>query len=59
MFRVVLALSGSRGSRSRSKRPNGVTCAVKVLREAGRSYRFIAKELNLSPNTIMGIAHRH
>lgn len=33
----------------------------KVLRllEEGRSYRFIAKELRLSSNTVMGIAHRH
>ncbi len=29
------------------------------LLEEGRSYPFIARELSLSPTTIMGIAHRH
>jgi putative DNA-invertase from lambdoid prophage Rac len=36
-----------------------LTPKVLCLREKGRSYRFIAKELNLSKNTVMGIVHRH
>ena len=37
------------------------TRPTRVLRllEDGRSYRFIALELGLSPTTVMGIAHRH
>jgi putative DNA-invertase from lambdoid prophage Rac len=44
------------GERTKSSR-----FAPKVvrLREEGRSYRFIAKELDLSVNTIRGILHRH
>lgn len=42
-------------------RPKSDRLAPKVigLLQEGRSYRFIAKELNLSPNTVMGIARRH
>jgi DNA invertase Pin-like site-specific DNA recombinase len=47
--------------RKPGERPKSDRLAPKVivLLEEGRSYRFIAKELNLSPNTVMGIAHRH
>ncbi len=47
--------------RKAGERPKADRFTPKVLRllEEGRSYRFIAKELNLSPNTVMGIAQRH
>lgn len=43
------------------ERPKSDRLAPKVLRllEEGRSYRFIARELCLSPTTVMGIAQRH
>jgi len=44
------------GYRPKSDR---LTPKVISLVEDGRSYRFIARELNLSKNTVMGIVHRH
>ena len=47
--------------RKAGERPKADRLTPKVLRflEDGRSYRFIAPELGLSPTTVMGIAHRH
>jgi DNA invertase Pin-like site-specific DNA recombinase len=47
--------------RRTGERPKADRLAPKVLHllEEGRSYRFIARELGLSPTTVMGIAHRH
>jgi len=40
---------------------NPIAFGLKVLAliEEVRSYRFIARELNLSKNTVLGIAQRH
>lgn len=47
--------------RKAGERPKADRLGPKVIRlsEEGRSYRFIAKEVNLSINTVMGIIHRH
>ena len=47
--------------RKTGERPKADRLAPKVLRllEEGRSYRFIAREVGLSPTTVLGIAHRH
>ena len=47
--------------RRAGERPKADRLAPRLLRllEGGRSYRFIARELSLSPTTVMGIAHRH
>jgi DNA invertase Pin-like site-specific DNA recombinase len=47
--------------RKKGERPKSDRLAPKVigLLEEGRSYRFIARELSLSPTTVIGIAHRH
>jgi len=59
-----IAAAKARGKtfgRKTGERPKADRFAPKVLRllEEGRSYRVIAKELKISPNTVMGIAHRH
>jgi putative DNA-invertase from lambdoid prophage Rac len=47
--------------RKMGERPKSDRLAPKVLNllEGGRSYRDIARELKLSKNTVMSIAHRH
>ncbi len=51
---------GKTFGRKPGERPKSDRLAPKVLRllEQGKSYRMIAKEVDLSINTIMGIAHR-
>lgn len=46
--------------RKEGERPKADRLAPKVIQlsEEGRSYRFIAKELDISVNTVMGIVHR-
>ena len=47
--------------RQAGQRPKSDRLAPKVLRlfKEGRSYRAIARELNLSKNTVMDIIHRN
>jgi DNA-binding NarL/FixJ family response regulator len=47
--------------RKLGERPKSDRLAPKVisLLDEGRSYRFIARELGLSPTTVMAIAKRH
>lgn len=63
-IRSGIAAAKARGKtfgRKAGERPKADRFTPKVLRllEEGRSYRFIARELKLSPNTVMGIARRH
>lgn len=63
-IRSGIAAAKARGKtfgRKPGERPKSDRLAPKVHRllDNGRSYRFIAKELNLSKTTVMGIAHRH
>ena len=52
--------NGKKFGRKPGDRPKSDRLAPKVLKllEEGRSYRFIAKEMNLSKTTVMGIVHR-
>lgn len=47
--------------RKAGERPKSDRLTPKVIHllHEGRSYRFIARELGLSPTTVMEIAHRH
>lgn len=63
-IRSGIASAMARGKtfgRKAGDRPKSDRLAPKVLglSEKGRSYRFIARELNLSKNTVMDIVHRH
>ncbi len=63
-IRSGIAAAKARGKtfgRKAGDRPKSDRLTPKVLGllEKGQSYRFIAKELNLSKNTVMDIAHRH
>jgi len=62
-IRSGFAAAKARGKifgRKAGERPKSDRLAPKVRRllQEGRSYRFIAKELNLSKTTVMGIVHR-
>ena len=63
-IRSGIAAAKARGQtfgRKAGERPKSDRLASKVvsLLEEGRSYRFIARELGLSPTTVMSIVHRH
>lgn len=63
-IRSGIAAAKARGKtfgRKAGERPKSDRLAPKVQRllKEGRSYRFIAKDLNISKTTVMGIAHRH
>ena len=63
-IRSGIAAAKARGrtfGRKVGERPKADRLAPKVIRllGEGRSYRFIAKELDLSKNTVMEIVHRH
>lgn len=62
-IRSGIAAARARGKRFGRKtgecpKSDRLTPQVRSLLEEGRSYRFIARELNLSKTTVMGIAHR-
>lgn len=63
-IRSGIAAAKARGKtfgRKAGDRPKSDRLAPKVLTliEEGRSYRFIARELNISKNTVLGIVQRH
>jgi DNA invertase Pin-like site-specific DNA recombinase len=62
-IRSGIAAAKARGKtfgRKTGERPKSDRLAPKVLKhlEEGRSYRFVARELKISKNTVMDIAHR-
>jgi transposase len=59
--KVVDALHGKKLGRQPGQRPKSDKLAPKVLQavEDGRSYRWIARDLGISKNTVTDIVRRH
>ena len=57
---VAAKARGKQLGRQKGQRPKSDRLAPKVLllREEGRSYRWIARDLGISKNTVMGIVKR-
>lgn len=58
---VAAKARGKKLGRQKGQRPKSDRLAPKVLRfrDEGRSYRWIANDLKISKNTVMGIVKRH